>query len=67
MHSYTFSGLTGRWPGVECSQEEQNVIKSDLSHLSCVPVFIPDAVAEDHYNGFSNSILWPLFENVKLI
>lgn len=28
---------------------------------NCVPVFIPDQVADMHYNGFSNSILWPLF------
>lgn len=26
-----------------------------------MPVFVPDDLADKHYNGFSNSILWPLF------
>ena len=27
----------------------------------CKPVFLSDTVAELYYNGFSNSVLWPLF------
>ena len=26
-----------------------------------MPVFLEDKLADDHYNGFSNGILWPLF------
>ena len=26
-----------------------------------MPVYLPDDVADKHYNGFANSILWPLF------
>jgi trehalose 6-phosphate synthase len=28
---------------------------------SCQAVYLDDDVADRHYNGFSNSILWPLF------
>lgn len=29
--------------------------------FSCIPVYLSAEVAERYYNGFSNSILWPLF------
>jgi hypothetical protein len=29
-------------------------------------VFLDDALADAHYNGFSNGILWPLFHYVPL-
>ena len=28
---------------------------------ACMPVYLSGEVAEPYYNGFSNSILWPLF------
>jgi trehalose-6-phosphate synthase len=28
---------------------------------NCVPVYIEDNIADEHYNGFSNAVLWPLF------
>lgn len=31
------------------------------TEYSCVPVFMSDRLADEHYNGFSNGILWPLF------
>ena len=47
---------------MECSPEEQEIVYRDLRSLhSCIPVFLEDSVADAHYNGFSNSILWPLF------
>ncbi|KAJ3416713.1 Trehalose-6-P synthase/phosphatase complex synthase subunit [Chytridiales sp. JEL 0842] len=50
------------WPGLEVSEEEQEVVKRDLwERHQAVPVFISDEIADMHYNGFSNSILWPLF------
>eukprot|EP00842_Homolaphlyctis_polyrhiza_P001051 jgi/Hompol1/1947/HPOL_002802-RA len=56
--SFTWIG----WPGIELPLAEQLVVRQQLMHqYSCVPVFIPDEVADKHYNGFSNSILWPLF------
>lgn len=50
------------WPGMELSPAEQAVVKKQLrDRHSCVPVFLDDHLADMHYNGFSNSILWPLF------
>jgi len=50
------------WPGVQIPEEEVDDVKKMLrEEHSCYPVFIDDDVADKHYNGFSNSILWPLF------
>lgn len=51
------------WPGMSISSpEERGQIESDLStKFGCHPVWVPDDIADLHYNGFSNSILWPLF------
>jgi len=32
-----------------------------MEEYSCQAVYLDDNVADRHYNGFSNSILWPLF------
>ena len=32
-----------------------------MEEYSCQAVYLDDDVADRHYNGFSNSILWPLF------
>ncbi|RKO92877.1 glycosyltransferase family 20-domain-containing protein [Blyttiomyces helicus] len=56
--SFTWIG----WPGLEVPKEEQEGMKTQLmEEHSCAPVFISDVIADGHYNGFSNSILWPLF------
>ncbi|RAK89492.1 alpha,alpha-trehalose-phosphate synthase 1 [Aspergillus costaricaensis CBS 115574] len=50
------------WPGLEVPEEEIPVVKQRLKQeYNAVPVFIDDELADRHYNGFSNSILWPLF------
>ncbi|RDL31794.1 Trehalose-6-phosphate synthase [Venustampulla echinocandica] len=50
------------WPGLEVPEPEipQMVKRLEEEH-SAHPVFIGDELADRHYNGFSNSILWPLF------
>jgi len=30
-----------------------------LDEFNAVPIFLPEDLAQKHYNGFSNSILWP--------
>ncbi|KAI8928849.1 glycosyltransferase family 20-domain-containing protein [Entophlyctis helioformis] len=56
--SFTWIG----WPGMELPPSDQVVVGQQLlEQHSCVPVFIKDDIADMHYNGFSNSILWPLF------
>ncbi|KAH6590054.1 hypothetical protein BASA50_009755 [Batrachochytrium salamandrivorans] len=56
--SFTWIG----WPGLELPPSEQAIVRQELvEQYSCAPVFINDDIADKHYNGFSNSILWPLF------
>ncbi|KNC98814.1 alpha,alpha-trehalose-phosphate synthase [UDP-forming] 1 [Spizellomyces punctatus DAOM BR117] len=50
------------WPGLDVIRDQQDSMKKQLiEQHSCVPVFVSDELADMHYNGFSNSILWPLF------
>ncbi|KAI9592158.1 glycosyltransferase family 20-domain-containing protein [Syncephalis fuscata] len=58
LMSFTWIG----WPGLDIKEEEREKVQSQLmAEHSCVPVFLDDELADAHYNGFSNSILWPLF------
>ncbi|KAL0939726.1 trehalose-phosphate synthase [Colletotrichum truncatum] len=50
------------WPGLEVPESEIAGMKQRLKdEYNAHPVFIDDELADKHYNGFSNSILWPLF------
>ncbi|KAH0558872.1 hypothetical protein GP486_004497 [Trichoglossum hirsutum] len=50
------------WPGLEVPEADVPLVKQKLKNeYNAVPVFIDDELADRHYNGFSNSILWPLF------
>ncbi|KAL4808268.1 glycosyl transferase, partial [Aspergillus unguis] len=50
------------WPGLEVPEEEFPIVEDRLKEeYNAVPVFIDGELADKHYNGFSNSILWPLF------
>ena len=50
------------WPGLSVPLSSIPYIETTLrEEYQCKPVWIPDELAERHYNGFSNSILWPLF------
>ncbi|WFD05185.1 hypothetical protein MVES1_000511 [Malassezia vespertilionis] len=50
------------WPGPGVPTGSIPYIETTLrEEYNCKPVWLPDEMAERHYNGFSNSILWPLF------
>ena len=50
------------WPGIELPEDEQERVNKDLMEkFKCTAIFLSDNIADLHYNGFSNSILWPLF------
>ncbi|EGW34098.1 trehalose-6-phosphate synthase [Spathaspora passalidarum NRRL Y-27907] len=50
------------WPGLEVPEDEQERVNRDLKEkFNCTAIFLSDTIADLHYNGFSNSILWPLF------
>src|SRR4051812_33652229 len=50
------------WPGKEVPEENQNELSQKLnSEFRCDPVFFSADLAKDHYEGMSNSAIWPLF------
>ncbi|CCC12901.1 hypothetical protein SMACR_06043 [Sordaria macrospora] len=50
------------WPGLEVPESEAASMKQRLKEEhDAIPVFVDDELADRHYNGFANSILWPLF------
>ncbi|KAJ1963626.1 Trehalose-6-P synthase/phosphatase complex synthase subunit [Dipsacomyces acuminosporus] len=55
--SFTWVG----WPGMDFGPDDRRKIDSLLVENSCAAVYIDEETAELYYNGFANSILWPLF------
>jgi trehalose 6-phosphate synthase len=50
------------WPGFFIPHKDRPLVdKRLMEEYSCQAVYLDDDVADRHYNGFSNSILWPLF------
>lgn len=51
------------WPGFDPQDpEEAESLKATLrDDYDCEPVMISEQMVDKYYNGFSNSILWPLF------
>ncbi|PWY75442.1 alpha,alpha-trehalose-phosphate synthase subunit [Aspergillus heteromorphus CBS 117.55] len=48
------------WPGI-CvpDAEEQDLVRRSLGAHNAVPIFLDEELANEHYNNFSNSTLWP--------
>ena len=69
MHSYLCASTAERfsetkWVGVPgCSRGTWHAVQDELRnpHFNYVPVFAGRQQYEGYYNGFSNSVLWPLF------
>jgi trehalose 6-phosphate synthase/phosphatase len=54
------------WPGVEVENpRDREITTSRLESMGVVPVFLPKAVEQMFYSGFSNTILWPLFHYME--
>ncbi|EJD55344.1 alpha,alpha-trehalose-phosphate synthase t [Auricularia subglabra TFB-10046 SS5] len=50
------------WPGFYIPEKDRPLVDKRLEEeFSCQAVYLDDELADRHYNGFSNSILWPLF------
>eukprot|EP01132_Coremiostelium_polycephalum_P005338 gene5338-6658_t len=50
------------WVGAEIDEEDKPQVTQLLwEKYNCIPVFLSEKVANEHYNGFSNGVLWPLF------
>jgi len=50
------------WPGQEVIEEsDRDIITSKLQELSLLPVFLSQEEISQYYEGFSNTVLWPVF------
>lgn len=49
------------WPGKAIEDpEEQKKVSDALAENSAMGIFLDEQLAHDHYNNFSNSVLWPI-------
>lgn len=50
------------WLGKEIPEGDQEKVRSKLhKEMNCIPVFLPDSIADPFYNGAANGLIWPLF------
>jgi len=50
------------WSGIHIPDSDKPEVREHLeSRYNCTPIFLSEEIADMYYNGFSNSILWPLF------
>ncbi|NJD77326.1 MAG: bifunctional alpha,alpha-trehalose-phosphate synthase (UDP-forming)/trehalose-phosphatase [Candidatus Methanoperedens sp.] len=50
------------WPGISVDDGLKEKLRSQaLSEYHAYPVFVPQEIMEDFYNGFCNKTVWPLF------
>jgi trehalose 6-phosphate synthase/phosphatase len=57
------------WPGIpteDLTEANKRAITKELAKRNCAPVFLDRKQLEDFYNGYSNSLLWPIFHNLPL-
>jgi trehalose 6-phosphate synthase/phosphatase len=55
------------WPGIasdDLNESDKQKIATVLAENNCYPVFLSRKQIDNFYNGFSNSILWPIFHNL---
>ena len=52
------------WLGRDVPLADQPTVRARLlAEHGCVPVFLPEALAQKYYAGFSNDLLWPLLHH----
>lgn len=71
LSSYASSGNNRwiGWPGIasdDLSEKEKTDILRKLKKQHCYPVFLTQKQLDGFYNGYSNSVLWPLFHHMKV-
>lgn len=55
------------WPGIptdDLTEAEHQEIAVELRKHNCYPVFLRQKQLDDFYNGYSNTLLWPLFHDL---
>jgi trehalose 6-phosphate synthase/phosphatase len=56
------------WPGLasdDLTDDEKHTITTELAKHNCSPVFLSQRQLDCYYNGYSNSVLWPLCHNLR--
>ncbi len=56
------------WPGIpsdELTSQDKQFITDRFALEGLVPVWLSSKQIEDFYNGYSNSLLWPLFHSLS--
>lgn len=54
------------WPGIEVPRREIKRIEDTLrQEFSAVPIWLSQKLSDYHYNGFSNSVLWPALHDFR--
>ncbi len=57
------------WPGLpsdNLDSAERQKITAELKRHRCYPIFLSKKQIDDYYNGYSNSVLWPLFHDLPV-
>lgn len=57
------------WPGIpsdDLTPAERSQITRELRKHRCYPVFLTQKQIDEYYNGYSNSVIWPLLHNLPL-
>ncbi|MDQ2973410.1 MAG: bifunctional alpha,alpha-trehalose-phosphate synthase (UDP-forming)/trehalose-phosphatase [bacterium] len=55
------------WPGIpsdDLTENDKKTIASKLKKHNCYPVYLTKKQIEAYYNGYCNSVLWPIFHNL---
>mmetsp|Transcript_98530 Transcript_98530/g.274132 ORF Transcript_98530/g.274132 Transcript_98530/m.274132 type:complete len:819 (+) Transcript_98530:129-2585(+) len=52
------------WPGSEIADADKEIVAAEAMKQNCYPVFLPQDLINDYYNGFANNVLWPLFHYI---
>lgn len=56
------------WPGIasdDLTTDEHDQIIRELAKHNCSPVFLTKKQIDYFYNGYSNTVLWPLFHKLR--
>lgn len=56
------------WPGIasdDLTAGDKQAIVDELTKHNCYPVFLSQRQINDFYDGYSNSVLWPLFHGLS--
>lgn len=56
------------WPGIASdglTKSDRETIVNELAKHNCSPVFLTQKQIDEFYNGYSNTVLWPLFHKLR--